>query len=376
MGPAVDGYEVPVSSVLLTLKLKNGKTTQKDLDDAKAFALKHLVNAQYEITEHFCRCNDKDKLQGMLNTLDSKRFEYELISNYLETGERGAKDRHLIIEKMIGSILERLSLHNINQMFAEDSEAPGEPLSQKIKRETSWKEALLDMPEWLQVLTHHYGLYITPMCSDQNSPYAAACLGDRTAPGILALYISPRVINPEDLHTALLEELIHELQLHADFYNFNNVYGANEEWQKAFKALTDAMDKNPLHPALALIHKVKSLGSTAMVSEFHEFTPLRGAELMVDMYHVEAYLRNTEHKSKDDTEAELRKAFGDDVYEIAQKHVQLWMNQAQAILAENIGADKANKHRTEWEKSPFTHEIKLPLLEGQYSLSGVGMDRR
>ena len=105
-------------------------------------------------------------------------------------------------------------------------------------------------------------------------------------------------------------------------------------------------------------------------------------ELMVDIYEAEIYLRNHEHKSRDEVRKILKETFGPEVYHYSRKYVQCWISQAASILENQLvprcgkhaAHQEAEKYRHKWLDAPFTHRMTLTKLpQYQWNSLGIGI---
>lgn len=239
------------------------------------------------------------------------------------------------------------------------------PLMSYMHEDVSEKDIhswLRRMPEWMQVLTHAIGGYA--LISDnitEKRGAAALSFGrgrDRTAPMGICLHNKTCHWPTDELHHVWREELLHELAvriLHPP---------VESDFLKAAETLIQKIDANPeKSPALALIKKTEDHGGSLMKPALStDDSPFyRASELLVDVFDAESYLRR-QRRTKQETEDELRAAFGDNVYEGSRQYLKIWIDQAAKLLRREVGAEEANRYREKWEENPFEHSIALSHL--------------
>jgi len=341
MGPLRDGYKVPVSSVLLTVPVTRDGVMESDLQQAKEFARKYVVKHLKAHGHEACE---------------------EEISRQLDA---------LTVEKINEDLRTKESLGRLH-------EEDGSHVVEHGNFEKHFKETFAHMPEWLQILAHEHGAYITAKTSDEESAADTksrtfgAALGDRELPGVLALYIYPNCMKSASLGRRVLrEEFLHELQSHAE--HFNGLYDESTpvyaKAKPAMLALLKQMDEDPDHcEALQLIKMTSPAGGSVIGGGWKDDAE-RFDELMIDIYDAEVNLRK-KLKNPVKTEQELRRVFSPEIYDLSRQFVKVWMDQAQEVLTKSLegrlGHEEAiqiaQMRRSAWEKAPFTHQIILTKL--------------
>jgi len=266
-------------------------------------------------------------------------------------------------------------VHVLNRAFGDGNRLPYDRIT----------KPMLELPEWMQVLIHERGCF----CSTASDFEALNDRGGHANTGsfeaaMMSIYINPLYFDrlpKEAAHLEpqfqierthiLREEFIHCLQKYAEDQarhdsdlNGNFLDSLPYRWQNAAEALIDKIDAFPHHPALMLIQKTEAHGGSLMVPKFKKNHSLRAAELLMDIFDAEIHLRHKQEKTREQTENELKAAFGDDVYvyNASREYVQLWVDQAIKVLGKEIGAEKAEQYRKKWLNDPFTHRITLTEL--------------
>lgn len=214
------------------------------------------------------------------------------------------------------------------------------------------------------------------------------------------------------LDGVLREELIHEFHKRADTTSRPHITGSEEEYEKianqllstrageaASKVMEKIMADGKDSALLQLIEKLDPGGGSLMRPK-KELSPLTNqlpnlspdlssflkqwrqgisnsnhhrmqtAELLVDLYDAEIYLRTEEGKDKQQTSQELARVFGQEFYDISREYLNKWMDEAQQKLAIDVGDAEAARYRQKWEDDPFNHKNTLNLLS-KYKMGDI-----
>ncbi len=141
-------------------------------------------------------------------------------------------------------------------------------------------------------------------------------------------------------------------------------HSLSSRWASVAAPLIAAIDADPNHPALKLIHKTEPKGGSVM-----ELTLMRPSELLIDMFDAEDYLRNDIRQHGENprenliVERDLRRAFGDAAYDVSRRFIALWQDRAATLLEPVMPKAEIAGLREKWGQDPFCHAIYIHELK-------------
>jgi hypothetical protein len=369
---------------LLAVPFDGKDPAQEDLDRAKQFALKYVVKGIHQMVEQDCTGWEETTVPP---TLHERKYHYlddklrtALELHYFKHKGKDAAERQAMIEADIRKRLDGITLEDVQ---IELGGWVGEAERQHGKYYEKWVLASLlgddekvargagrvypKLPEWMQMLVQDRGMYVFSYAdydsdpeSDLGKMFGGSYNDFRLPHGI---YLSPYV-KPEGMLHTLREETLHALQIATDAPLMLTDQSLEPRLYAAAAPLLEAMDADSAHPAWGLIKHMEPYGGSVQQDRG---IPFRAAELMVDLFDAETYLRIKGGKTAGEAEAEARAAFGDEMFEAGRAYLHAWINQAAGVLEKEAGEQAAKVYKDKWMADPLCHEVSLPK-----SLAEVG----
>lgn len=274
-------------------------------------------------------------------------------------------------------------------------------------------QAFVQLPEWLQVITHDRGAHTFVYDADTEAAGMSwDHLTDRPVKHPFSIALARGLlINPErsgsskqknQVKQVLQEELLHSLYAVTNnelFYKHQEC-SLGEKWYLAaademmdgnFAALLKKSDPRVKH-ALEIIRQTEPKGNSSLLDTDEH----ADAELLVDIFDAEIYLCKHKKYSPKEAQTKLHEVFSydlldqeegsssygkttrHDLFALSREYVELWIEKAAGIIEAQAGKDVAERYKQKWLADPFCHTIEIvkdPILKSTYDVAAATIRR-
>jgi len=384
------GEDLPPCNILYVVPHKGIGIQEKGLAEARAFSNHYIpkslapvmtrdIELGYDPRNHYSRRDDKTKgtnqwLGGTFDLLFDAEADHQTVEDVLRkqmqpwmqhTPEQILRDRIAAQKELYAKVLKDGS-HGITA--AARSIVPHR-YHNNFENEREITRLFKKLPEWMQLNIYEQGMFLTTRSlPSQEIDFAGSSPNNSEARRTITAYINPDALKRSDALHTLREEITHGLQKSTEEIDrvqskrLSSLFDASleERWQKAAEDLIHAIRTSPrVMEAATLIKKTEPDGGSLYTYARDMTSSAR--ELLVDVFDAEVYLRK-QGKSAEETKETLVRAFGEDCYNISHEFLERWMQQAQAFLAKDIGAEKAQEYYKKWQADPLNHRVTITEL--------------